>query len=534
MANNSFIGIDIGGNSIKLVELRRLKGTLQLKEALVSEFEFDISSLKPLQTQDAIRDLTKALLKNAGTNTIKTCVSIWGQSAFIRSIKLPKVGNKKLLKMIGFEVQQQVPFLMEEIIWDYQIFSDPQSPEYDIILAAVKNKVVKFILEGLKQTNLDIEAVDANPLACLNAIKFIYKDESFIIVDIGAKSTNVIIKDSHRVWTRSIALAGNDITKSIMVHYNVDFKKAEELKKDEARALLSEVGKVIDEQTTSKELAIAINPILTNIVSEVSNSIGFYKSQFGMLKDIKKILITGGSSCITNIDKFFEYNLGIPTERVDLTKNSKFLMDKPGQVNSSQNYTAAIGLALRGFNEAPYIKINLLPPEEKILKSFKKRLPKFISLILVGIMAVFITDYKFYSLNKTRDSVYKDLNSQKLQLDTYDKEINQLNADLVLLREKSDRLNQFKASRYFWPDILAEITKVLPRELWLTNLRRDSSTIIIEGKAEGTFSQISEFKDNLERSNRFKNVEIISANLEKQASRKEQELRNFTIKMLLE
>jgi type IV pilus assembly protein PilM len=538
-SNNSFIGLDIGASAIKLVVLKSANGVLRLKEAFVSEFEFDETTLKAKHTEKAIAELVKSNLKKASIGTKKVCVSIWGQSAFIRFIKLPKVERKKLIKMIGFEAQQQVPFPLDDVIWDYQIFSNSTGPEFNILLVAVKNKVIKFLLEGLKETGLEIEFIDTNPLACLNAVNYFYKDANLIIVDIGAKSTNLMIKEGQKIWTRSIALGGNDITKSIMVHYNIDFKKAEELKKKGAKALLPDAGKEIDdEDASSKELSDAISPILTTIASELSNSIGFYKSQFSMSKDIKKVLLTGGSSCIVNLDKFFEYNLGIQVELIDIAKDVKFLAGKsnPTEISISGIYTSAIGLALRGFKNASRININLLPREEKVLLSFKHKAPVAIVLLTALLLAFSTSGYMFFSLNRARSLTLKELTNQGEQLSSYGIQINQLNSDLAVLKARVSKLNDIKLNRYFWPNILAEIARVLPRELWLTDVRRESSAIIIDGKSEGSFVLISDFKDKLEQSKLFKNVEIISANLEKKGAKQESEqgIRVFTMKMVLE
>ncbi|MFH0839319.1 MAG: type IV pilus assembly protein PilM [Candidatus Omnitrophota bacterium] len=534
--NHRFIGIDIGASSIKFAELKSVRGALQLKEAFASEFQFDSSTLKTIQTQEAIRELVSSALKKINRKTQKVCISIWGQSAFVRFIKLPKVENKKLIKMIGFEAQQQVPFPIEEVIWDYQLFPNPHSPELDVLLVAIKNKAVNFLLESLQQTKIEIEYVDVNPLACLNAVNFLYRNESLIIVDIGAKATNIIIQDGNKVWTRSISLGGSDITKSIMVHYNLDFKKAEELKKKDAKALLSEVGKVIDGSEHTREMISVISPILASIASEISNSIGFYKSQFGLSKQINKVLITGGSSCITNLDKFFEYNLGIPTERVDLSKNGTLLISGSKEIAQTQIYTAAVGLALRGFKNKSRITINLLPPEEKVLKSFKDNMPKFVSYMTVGIVGILLAGVLFFNLDKKRVADFKELNAKNEDINNYNSQIKQLNANAIMLKEKTDTLLMLKANRYFWPDILAAVATIIPKELWLTDLKRDASTIIIEGKAEGSFMQISDFRDKLEDSKIFKNVEILSANFEKQKTKQDagQEVRIFVIKMMLE
>ena len=73
-----FIGIDIGSSSIKLAELKKIRDAFYVEKALISEFELDESTLKAVQSQDAVREIVKAQLKNIPKKTKKVCISVWG------------------------------------------------------------------------------------------------------------------------------------------------------------------------------------------------------------------------------------------------------------------------------------------------------------------------------------------------------------------------------------------------------------------------------------------------------------------------
>ena len=68
--------------------------------------------------------------------------SVPGHMAFARFAKLPPVDPKELPKIVKFEAVQQIPFPIEEVEWDYQVFGQPDSPEVEVgIFAITKDKV---------------------------------------------------------------------------------------------------------------------------------------------------------------------------------------------------------------------------------------------------------------------------------------------------------------------------------------------------------------------------------------------------------
>src|SRR5262245_2737951 len=112
-------GIDIGQCGLKALRLETIEG-------VVTATAFDyIEHPKILSQPDADPDqLTREALETfLSRNTIKgdtIAISVPGQSGLARFVKLPPVEEKKIADIVRFEAKQQIPFPLEEVVWDYQ------------------------------------------------------------------------------------------------------------------------------------------------------------------------------------------------------------------------------------------------------------------------------------------------------------------------------------------------------------------------------------------------------------------------------
>ncbi|MDP2942876.1 MAG: pilus assembly protein PilM, partial [Candidatus Omnitrophota bacterium] len=129
------LGIDIGAGSVKLVELEKTSEGTQLLRAKF----FDLTQHADQEKRDAlIKTSIEGLLRTEKIRGGKSVVSLSGQSVFIRFLKLPKIQKGKIDRIIKYEAQQQVPFPLEKITWDHQIFGAAAGPEEDVLFVAAK------------------------------------------------------------------------------------------------------------------------------------------------------------------------------------------------------------------------------------------------------------------------------------------------------------------------------------------------------------------------------------------------------------
>src|SRR5271156_6574175 len=169
-------GIDLGQCAIKALRLEMIDG-----EVTATAFDY-IEYPKILSQPDADPDeLTREALNNfLSRNTLRgdtVVISVPGQSGLARFVKLPPVEEKKIGDIVKFEAKQQIPFPLEEVVWDYQKLgsggvTDGYALETEIGLFAMKRDMVNRYLQHFKDVHVEVHIVQMAPLALCNFVAY--------------------------------------------------------------------------------------------------------------------------------------------------------------------------------------------------------------------------------------------------------------------------------------------------------------------------------------------------------------------------
>ena len=187
----------------------------------------------------ALRDI----MREHGIRPAPLLLALSGQVVFPRFVKLPPVARDKIAEMIRYEAEQNVPFPIDEVVWDYQLIGDASEGEQHAMIVAVKADNITEAAECVSAAGLDPELVDVAPLALYNCVRYNYPDMTgcVMVLDIGARSTNLVFIEQGRVFSRTIAVAGNAITQEIAKSLQISFAEAEALKQQHAFVALGGV-----------------------------------------------------------------------------------------------------------------------------------------------------------------------------------------------------------------------------------------------------------------------------------------------------
>src|SRR5215204_2922204 len=112
-------GIDLGQCALKALRLQQIDGKLT-----ATAFDF-VEYPKILSQPDADPDqlIREALTQFLSRNNLRgdtVAISVPGQSGLARFVKLPPVEEKKIAEIVKFEAKQQIPFPLDEVVWDFQ------------------------------------------------------------------------------------------------------------------------------------------------------------------------------------------------------------------------------------------------------------------------------------------------------------------------------------------------------------------------------------------------------------------------------
>ena len=279
-SSDRIIALDVGASGVTLAEFSlKGAGTIELVKygyeslGLGPDTDVDLSSY--------VVATVKELLAEQGVKPGPILISISGRDVFPRYVKLPPVAGDKVLQMIAYEAEQNVPFPIDEVEWDHQLLGETEDG-LAVMLVAVKTEIVTQLTDAVIAAGCDPQVVDTAPLALFNAAAHNYRDveECVVVLDIGARSTNLVFIDNGKVFSRSIPVAGNLITNEIAKEFEVSFDDAEELKKQHAFVAFGGVYAGADDETADRISKIT-RSIMTRLHAEVNRSINFYRSQQG-------------------------------------------------------------------------------------------------------------------------------------------------------------------------------------------------------------------------------------------------------------
>lgn len=360
-------GIDMGRCALKAVKLRAAgDGKVEL---IGHDF---IEHPKILSQPDANREelISNALEKFLSRNDLskdRVVAAVPGQQTLARFTKLPPVQPKRIPDIVRYEADQQIPFDMDEVIWDYQIFQQEGLPDLEVGIFAMKRELIREHLLHLEQASIEPIAVQTTPLAVYNAAVFDgwLSSETTILLDIGAENTDLIIATPNNLWTRSIAIGGNNFTEALVKSFKLSFSKAESLKRTASTSKYA------------RQVFQAMRPVFADLVQELQRSIGFYSSTHRDA-DINKVVCVGSAFQLPGLQKYLQQNLDLDVVRPETLTNlvESAASAAPQFAEHIPSYAVAYGLAIQGLDLSK-VTSNLLPVELAKQMVWAKKKPSF-------------------------------------------------------------------------------------------------------------------------------------------------------------
>jgi len=444
----------------------------------------------------AIRDLMRA----RGIRQAPMMVVLSGQAVFPRFVKLPAVARDTLMKMVQYEVEQNVPFPLNEIVWDHQFVGDDSSGEQSVMIVAAKTESVREVTDSVAAAGFEPEVVDVAAMAIYNTLRFNHADLGgcTVVLDIGARSTNLIFLEDDRVgvtYSRCISnVAGNAITQELAKSLGITPAEAEALKCK--RGFVSLGGVHQSEDAEAENISRVIRNVMTRLHAEVSRSINFYRSQQGGSAP-SRLILTGGTSLLPYLDQFFQEKLGVVVEYLNPFVNVPI----GARVNREQVGVDAfmlcevVGLALRRSLACP-VEINLMPPEIVKSKTLKKRLP-FFGLAAVGVLlSLGIWTYYEYWMADLYDAQLQTVSAELDALRGKKGDLDKATAAKGVVQQSAEEVQGLILERAMWQRRVEAVRKCLASDgsMWLTEMSplRDA-----EGNVEGVKLVGRGWKDKL-------------------------------------
>lgn len=427
-SGGTFVGLDIGTQTIKVVEVSGAGGGLKVTALGIANTPPGAVQQGVISDPKALGAAIRNLLAKAGVHTRSSVSAASGAAAVVvRVIEVPKMTPSELAETMKWEVERHIPFAASDVEMSFQKIddpaadNDPNNPNMEVLLAVAQRDMVASHLATLSQAGLKPVAIDVEPLAVGRALIDLSKEgrasRNVVVVNIGASMTDVgIFKNGVLRFPRTIPLGGDNFTRAIADRLGLSMDAAEDEKRANAAVLMDvvqqamqqpggfgeaatemgtatpwEVGlgdsplpppmfgdaagaapnpfagsageedKTIsmeaqapaepaDPQTARRrEIFNALLPILGEFVMELQRSVDYFRSRYPN-ETVDQIVLCGGSARITDLDRYIESQLGVPTVVADpfagVLVTSKGISVQQ-RIDLAPAFAVAMGLAAR-------------------------------------------------------------------------------------------------------------------------------------------------------------------------------------------
>lgn len=354
------VGLDIGSNSIKVVEIEYSKRGRVLRNFGMIGTPQEAIVEGAVKNTEAVSAAIKSLFRNLHVKNRNVAVSLSGYSVIAKKIVLDKMEESEIEKAIKEEAEKYIPYGINEVNLDYTVLDTgsamEESPDenagagssnqMDVLLVAGKSDVIDGYVALIQAANLNLGVLDIDVFALQNAaeISLDNPEGSYAIISVGASELG--INTVHRglsVFSRDSSYGGAQITKEIMSEFDVPFEEAEKMKLG---------GADLDDNKRAGIEKIIADTVL-QWVKEIKHALDFVVNTYPE-ETIENIFVSGGSCETPGFQRHLEQETNIPVHGLNpfkyLVTDNKLFDPNYLQYIAPQAGTA-VGLALRSIGD---------------------------------------------------------------------------------------------------------------------------------------------------------------------------------------
>jgi len=393
-------------------------------------------------------------------------------------IKIPVIEESKRAKIVQFEAQQNIPYPLAEVVWDYEVVADP-GLDLELMIAAAKQDIVQGACDALSKNGLGVVNVLPSSVAVARCFRYNYPEVSgsVVVADIGARSTNLIFMDAGRFFVRTIPLAGNAITQAIAEELKLDFTHAEMTKVQ----VLSGASDLPVNSPIRTSVQQSVNSFIGKLHLEITRSIVNYRRQSGA-EQPTALYLTGGGSVLASLPAQMQERLKLSVEILDPLRKVQVGAGAEKAAELAPLLASLIGLTAPDSGRKA---INLLPGKMSALLAFKKRQPLLVlaaALIALSQVPPLIQSARHLAAVRSEVAALKEA---ILPLQVLQDRIKSNRAAFEAASAELTAIQSLAESKNNWINFLSDLQQRLVKveDVWL-----DSLQVIRAGAADGASS----------------------------------------------
>ena len=468
-------GIEIGQAGLKAIKLRYAEAAQQV---VAVAFDY-VPHPKLLSQPDAVPDelIKQALETFLSRNQVAgdlVSISLPGQTALAKFIQLPPIESSRVKEIVKYEARQQIPFALEEVIWDYQplgggIEESGFLLDAEVGLFAMKREQVQHHMQPFLSKKVEIELVQIAPLALYNFLCYDRMgvrlgqpredaEDYSVVVDMGCDNTTLMVTNGKKMWIRNMPVGGNHFTRALTKEMKLTFAKAEHLKCNATKS------------PDPRAVFQALRPVFNDYVAEIQRSIGFFSSVNRSAK-IGRLVGVGNGFRLAGLQKFLQQNLQYEVERVDSFKGlaGDHVLNAPLFQDNLLTFVVPYGLAIQALKLTD-IHTTLLPPEIALERKIRRKKPWAVATaatLLIG-LATSAAGYGsvWHSVSKARfGAAEEEANKVDSEAGSLKGKYSGEVAKNGTLQTAGQKLVGNLQTREYWLELYKAIDECLPRDV---------------------------------------------------------------------
>jgi type IV pilus assembly protein PilM len=469
-------GIDLGQAALKALRCRVGDDNTIVAEA----FDF-IEYPKMLSQPDAnptelMKEALETFLSRNSVRGDKVAISVSGQSGLTRFIKLPPVESKKIPDIVKYEAKQQIPFALEDVVWDYQQLAGGSveegfALETEVGLFAMKRDQVFRALRPFTDAGIEIDIIQLTPLSLYNFVTFDQMPDtppldqydpsdpppSTVVLSLGADMSDLVVTNGYRVWQRTINIGGNHFTKALTKQMKLTFAKAEHLKRNAMKA------------EDPKAVFQAMRPVFGELLGEVQRSLSFFQNMDRSAK-LGRIVALGNAMKLRGLHKYLAQNLDMEVTEFDSYRQltGPTVIGSPAFKENALSFGVCYGLAVQALGKGR-LSTNLLPREilkERMIRAKKPWAVAAVAILMLGCTLGYLGKWREWS-SAQEDLYTQAFNTSKTAQDTASgaqSAFDEAEKHYDEVRQRSQRLSGMGEWRLVWAEMLKAVNSCLPRD----------------------------------------------------------------------
>jgi type IV pilus assembly protein PilM len=475
------ITLNLGSQTIGLAEFRATGSGLVLLNYRLRETPVDPDSGQRRDAQAALQEtaaVLREMMREMQIHRAPLNYAIPSQSVFARFVKLPALNAAKIDKIIAFEAQQNVPFPIDDVVWDYQLVGGGLEEQIQVVIVAIKRDLLDDINNAVEETGLRTQIVGMASMALYNAFRYNYPDagDCSLLLDIGARTTNALFIEPTTFFLRSIPLGGSTITAAIAREFSESFAAAETRKKRDGFVAMGGGHAEPADPDIARVSKIA-RSTMTRLHAELMRSVTHYRAQQQGNRPVR-IYLCGGGAGMPYMREFFQEKFQVPIEFFNPLQ--KLALPEP-RLSGMQDVTGSahlfgelVGLALRSVTVCS-VELNLRPAAVVRRHEFEKRRPFFLAAAVCVLIALLGWSAYYTRAAQVAGQTVQILGQRNDTMHMSEAQLDRLKKEIAVLDNIAAPFIAAVNDRNFWPQILEELNSHLPEsDIWITELAATS------------------------------------------------------------